>query len=273
MQIHDHTTNPLFNPDVNAGEKTFKISGTPIEVVQALAYVKALGGGHVYITLGLIDSKHLYYKGQYASPEWRGRLNQEDFEAIQELTQTATYVKSIQPWAGQLVDHDLDKIDYTTDMDNRFNMHPMDRFGKVLNVHWTQWQRVRATSWLNIPAIPGRPMGKQVMFAGSGWEWREVYAAWRQQGIDNSSIFVGTTDEYQGFCLVTGLAPEHKNVTAVGELAQWIEGMTQIICTSHSWAPAIAQALNRQYLVQSRPDLQLWNNPYVLPERGNNSVF
>ena len=267
----DQTNNPLASPK-QYGDTTFKISGTPLEVLQALAYVKALGGGHVRIGMGLLPAKSLYYKGQFSTPEWAGRLNQEDFDIICTLAQNQKWVKSIEPWNGELVDIDFDKVDYTTDMDNRFNMHPMDRFGKVAKVHWTGWQTVRLNSWLDIPAIPGRPTGKGIIFTGTGWEAREVYPHWAQQGIAQASIFLGTDQEYEDFVAVTGMAMDHQPVSHVGELAQWIESMQQIICTP-GWGAAIAQALNKRLLVQSLPEVETWRNPYVLSERGNCSTF
>lgn len=273
LEHPDHSANPLFNPEHAYGDTTFKISGKPIEVVQALAYVKALGGGHLYIGLGLIPPKTLYYNGHYATPEWEGRLSQEDFDVICSLVQNQKWVKSVNVWTGQLVDHDLDKIDYTTDMDNRFNMHPMDRFGKAVKLHWTQWQRVRIDSWLDIPAIPGRPQGKGVVFAGSGWEPRAVYADWVRQNVGAVSVFVGTKAEYAEFKAVTKIQAAHQEVDHPAELAQWISGMNQTICTPNGWACAVAQALNKPYMVQSIPELQQWNNPFVLAERGNNGTF
>jgi len=268
----DYTDRPLFNQTRVPSEKTFKISGTPLECIQALAYVKALGGGHVRIGLGLLDAKQLYYKGQFATPEWKGRLNQEDFDSLCELVQNEKWLTSIEPWAGEIVDHDLDKIDYTIDMDNRFNMHPMDRFGKVVGLHWTQWQMVRLDSWLNIPAIPGRPTGKAIVVTGTGWQDREIFKQWRQQNLGQVCLYLGSQAEYDEWVSVTGIKMERRGYSSVGELAQWIEGMQQTICTP-GWGAVIAQALNRAYLVQGDPSTELWRNPYVLAERGNNSVF
>ena len=44
LEHPDHSTNPLFNSEIAPGDTKFKISGKPIEVIQALAYVRALGG-------------------------------------------------------------------------------------------------------------------------------------------------------------------------------------------------------------------------------------
>lgn len=273
IQHTDYSTNPLFNAAALPKETTFKISGTPLELVQALAYIRALGGGHLYIGLKLLEPKHLYYRGQYAPPELKDRLNQQDFDDFCELVQNCSYLRSVNTWAGEQVDYDLDKIDYATDMDNRFNMAPMDRFGKVLNVHWTQWPAVRANSWLDIPAIPGRPQGKGLVVAGSGWKPREAYSQWRSQNIGSAAVFVGSAKDYAEWLAVTNIKMTLIKTDSVGELAQWISGMNQVITTPNSWAVPIAQALNKSYLVQSSPDLQLWNNPNVLAERGNNSVF
>ncbi len=273
LEHPDHTSNPLFSPEHAYGDKTFKISGKPIEVIQSLAYIKALGGGHLYIGLKLIPPKILYYQGQPATPEWTDRLSQEDYDVICSLVQNQKWIKSVNVWAGELVDHDMDKIDYTTDMDNRFNMHPMDRFGKALKIHWTQWQRIRMQSWLDIPAMPGRPMGKGIVFAGSGWEPRDVYQSWIKQNIGAVSVFVGSKQDYADFKAVTKIQASHIEAEHPAEIAQWISGMNQLITTPNGWAVGIAQALNKPFMVQSTPELQQWNSPYTLPERGNNGVF
>jgi hypothetical protein len=268
----DHTINPNFNPDSVPQEQTFKISGTPLECIQALAYVRALGGGHVYIAKGLLSAKHQYYLGHPGPVDIKGRLNDEDIEIIQSLAQNCSYVSGISVWAGEIVDWDLDKIDYTIDMDNRFNRHPMDRFGKVCNVHWTQWNMIKMSSWLDIPANVGRPTGKGIVVTGSGWEEREVYKAWAQQGLGNMSTFLGSEADYKEWVAITGIKMTRVGYKHVAELAQWISGAQQVICTP-GWGAAIAQAINQRYLVQSLPGIELWRNPWVIGERGNNGPF
>jgi hypothetical protein len=271
MEQYKHSDNPFYK-DIYSDTNTFKISGTPLEVIQALAWVRALGGGHVRIGLNTLNAKALYYTGVSAPEEFKGRLNQEDLEIIRELTQHQKWVKSVEPWAGEIVTHDLDKIDYTRDKDNVFNMHPMDRFGKVLKVHWTQWQRARMNSWLDIPANVGRPQGKAIVFCGSGWEPREGYANWRTNGIERVATFVGNQADYDRFCQVTGLSPALHLTDSVYELATWISGTQQVIGTP-GWGIAIAQALNKVYSVQKVRNLDVWNDPWILQERGNNSAF
>jgi hypothetical protein len=268
----DHTTNPNFNPESAPQEQTFKISGTPLECLQALAYVRALGGGHVYIAKGLLASKHQYYMGHPGPVDLKGRLNDEDIEIIQSLAQNCSYISGITEWTGEIVDWDLDKIDYTVDMDNRFNRHPIDRFGKVCNVHWTQWNMIKMASWLDIPANVGRPTGKGIVITGSGWEEREVYKAWAQQGLGNMSTFLGSEAEYKEWVAITGIKMTRVGYKHVAELAQWISGAQQVICTP-GWGAAIAQAINQRYLVQSLLGVELWRNPWVIGERGNNGPF
>jgi hypothetical protein len=84
---------------------------------------------------------------------------------------------------------------------------------------------------------------------------------------------VGSREDYREFTQSTGLTVDHQEVDHPAELAQWISGMNQVIATTSGWAIPIAQALNKHYLVQSLDNVQQWNNPYVMAERGNNAVF
>jgi hypothetical protein len=271
MEQYKHTENPLWN-DIYSDTQTFKISGNPLEVIQALAWVRAMGGGHVRIGMNLLNAKHLYYHGVNAPSEFQGRLNADDLEIIRQLTQNQKWIKSVEPWAGEIVDHDLDKIDYTVDKDNVFNMHPMDRFGKVLKIHWTQWQVARFKSWLDIPANVGRPMGKGIVICGSGWKAREGYNQWRSQGIANVATFVGTQAEYDDFSKTTGIKCSKEITDDVWTLATWVSGAQQVIGTP-GWGIALAQALNRPYSVQKVDNIDVWNDPWIMQERGNNSAF
>ena len=271
MEQYKHTNNPFWK-DTYSDSNTFKISGTPLEVVQALAWVRAMGGGHVRICLGALNAKSLYYSGISAPAEFQGRLNEDDLNIIRKLCENQKFVKSVEPWRGEIVTFDLDKIDYTRDKDNTFNMHPMDRFGKVLKVHWTQWQRARMNSWLDIPANVGRPQGKAIVFCGSGWEPKEQHSAWIQQGIQNVATWVGTQADYDQFSKVTGIKCAKHITSDVYELATWISGTQQVIGTP-GWGIAIAQALNKVYSVQKVPNLDVWNDPWILQERANNSAF
>lgn len=272
MEQYTYPDNPFFNGDLYSDTNTFKISGTPLEVIQSLAYVRAMGGGHVRIGLGFLNAKSLYYTGVAGPEEFQNRLNQEDLEIIRSLTQNQKWVRSVEPWTGEIVTYDMDKIDYTVDKDNRFNMHPMDRFGKVLGVHWTQWQVARFRSWLDIPANVGRPQGKGIVIVGGGWQPRAVYADWRKQQIDRVSTFVGSQAEYDSFTKTTGIKSTLVKTQDVWTIGTWVSGAQQVLGTA-SWGIALAQALNRPYLVQKVENIHAWNDPWILQERANNSVF
>ena len=271
MEQYKHDNNPFYNSKYS-DTNTFKISGTPLEVIQSLAWVRAMGGGHVRLGLGFLNAKSQYYQGVPAKKEWQGRLNQQDLDNIRLLTQNQKWVKSVEPWAGELVTYDLDKIDYTVDKDNTFNMHPLDRFGKVLSVHWTQWQRARLKAWLDIPANVGRPQGKAIVFVGGDWEPRDAYPLWAKQNVAQVSTFVGSQAEYDSFTKTTGIKMSKVIVKDVWELATWISGCQQVIGTP-GWGIAIAQALDISYVVQKVDNLPIWNDPWILQERANNSVF
>ena len=271
MEQYKHDNNPFFK-DIYSDVNTFKISGTPLEVIQSLAWVRAMGGGHVRIGMGLLNAKSLYYHGAGVKLEWRGRLNQEDLEIIQQLTQNQKWIKSVEPWAGEIVTYDLDKIDYTVDKDNNFNMHPMDRFGKVLKVHWTQWQQARFNSWMDIPANVGRPQGKALVFCGGGWEPNDQCASWVQQNVGQVGTFVGTQADFDSFSKVTGIKCSKVITKDVWTLATWISGAQQVIGTP-GWGIALAQACNKPYAVQKIDNVDTWNDPWLLAERANNSAF
>jgi hypothetical protein len=271
MEQYKYPDNPFFK-DIYSDDATFKISGTPLEVIQALAYVKALGGGHVRIAKGLLNAKGLYYKGVGVRAEFQGRLNDQDIEDIRKLTQNQKWVKSVEPWAGEIVTHDLDKIDYTVDKDNQFNMHPMDRFGKVVKIHWTQWQQVRFKSWLDIPANVGRPQGKGIVLCGGDWRDSPQYPQWKLQQIDKISTFVGTQAEYDSFVTATGISCESVITDDIWTLATWVSGAQQTIGTP-GWGIAIAQACNKAYAVQKIDNVDTWNDPWLMIERMNNSAF
>lgn len=271
MEQYKHIDNPLYK-NTYSDTQTFKISGTPLEVIQSLAWVRAMGGGHIKVGLGFLNAKSLYYSGVTGPVKFQNRLNADDLLIIQTLTQNQKWVKSVEPWAGEIVDHDFDKIDYTVDKDNVFNMHPMDRFGKVAKAHWTQWQQVRLKSWLDIPANVGRPQGKGIVICGGDWAERDSYTAWRSQGISNVATFVGAQADYDNFTKVTGIKCSKVITSDVWELATWISGAQQVIGTP-DWGIALAQALNRPYMVQKEPNIDSWADPWLLSERGNNGPF
>ena len=271
MEQYKYSNNPHFK-DIYSDTNTFKISGTPLEVIQSLAWVRAMGGGHIRVGLGFLNAKGLYYNGVGVREEWRGRLNEQDLDIIRELTQNQKWVKSVEPWAGEIVTYDLDKIDYTRDKDNMFNMHPMDRFGKVLKIHWTQWQSCRFKSWLDIPANVGRPMGKALVICGGGWKSSSQFPNWKAQNIDRVSTFVGTQEEYDSFVQASGITLDTVITDSVWELATWVNGSQQTIGTP-GWGIAVAQACNIPYAVQKVENIDTWNDPWLMAERMNNSAF
>ena len=192
--------------------KRFKHSGTLGDIVYGLALMKHFGGGEFYLHLNQVDWIGQHYYGSAPAAYHQGRMNNKDMEFMREFMLAQDYITAFGAMTPQTeITHNLDRFRPL------FVGHPANyvttyclAFGISDSTTHTA---VSDGPWLSVPS-PTKIAGKPVVVnrtsrgftpPGCNPKWTE----WREQGLDQQSVFVGLPDEHTEFCKLTGWNIEH----------------------------------------------------------------
>jgi hypothetical protein len=157
--------------------------------------------------------------------------------------------------------------------------HPgnyVDIYSQTFGIRDTATQtKIRNTPWLRVDnprSIPNRPY---VINRSARWQnpaSLEVWQAWRADGAEESSIFVGLENEWQDFQQFTGWQLPYYPAKSLLELAELIAGAGQYI-GNQSLGLALAIGLGRPYTAELRGDLPRERNECWFPDHPNGDYF
>lgn len=243
--------------------KKFKHSGTLGDILYSLPVIKYFGGGEFYLHLAQVNwiAKH-YYNSEPAAYQ-QGKMDERDLEFIKDFFLAQDYitkVSALDPKTTEIT-HNLDRFR------PMFVSHPTHYINIYCQVFGIMDQNTRdkiiAGPWLSVPnpkPIPGKPFVVNRTSRGfTGPTINSNWHEWRNQGIDQQSVFVGLEQEYQDFCQWSGWQCDYYPCKNMLEMAEVIAGCEQFI-GNQSAALAIAQGLRVPYAFEARTDLPLDRN-------------
>ena len=259
----------------NKHMKKFKHSGTFGDIIYGLALMKHLGGGEFYLHLNQVDWITRHYYGGDPDPFHKGHMTESDAEFMREFFLAQEYITAFGILGKDTeITHNLDRFR------PMFVGHPTN----YINIYCASFgiidpavqNTVSAGPWLTVPepvVIPGKPY--VVNRTSRGWCAPGCNAAWTQwkdEGVDEQSVFVGLPDEHEAFCKLTGWRIDHHQTQNMLELAQVIAGCEQFL-GNQSVALAIAQGLRVPYAYEARADLPMNRNESYFPNHENGEHF
>jgi len=255
---------------------SYKHSGTLGDIIYGLALMKHLGGGRLYLHLNQVNWIAQHYYGSEPDPYHRGRMNQQDFEFLREFMLAQDYITSfdiLDPSATEIT-HNLDRFrplfvghpaNYVTTYCLAFGItDPADHI-KISDGPWLSVPSARSIE--NRPYVINRtPRG----FTPPGLN--PMWNQWREEGIDQQSVFVGLPSEYEEFKKLTGWQLDHVPTKNMLELAQVIAGAKKFI-GNQSVALSIAQGLRVPCFFEIRRDLPIERNESYFPNHVDDGYF
>jgi hypothetical protein len=256
--------------------KTFKHSGTLGDIVYGLAIMKHYGGGDFYLHLDQVDWIGKHYYGSEPDPYHKGRMTQKDFEFMSDFMLAQEYIENfhtLDPGKDEIT-HNLDKFRPL------FVGHPsnyLNTYCMAFNINDAALQTAISDGpWLTVPnpkVIEGKPY--VINRSARGFTrpgCNESWTAWREQGVDKLSVFVGLPAEYAAFKQLTGWELDYHPTKTMLELAEVIAGAEQFM-GNQSVALSIAQGLRTPYAFEARGDLPIERNESYFPNHTNGQYF
>ena len=246
------------------------------DIVYGLALMKHLGGGDFYLHLNQVDWITQHYYGSQPDPYHVGKMTEKDAEFMRDFMEAQDYVGNF----------------YTLDPSKDEITHNLDRFRPLFVGHPANYISVYCTSfgiidpavqtlvsdgpWLSVPQpkpIPGKPYVVNRSprgFTSPGCN--NVWTAWREQGMDTQTVFVGLPNEYTSFRELTGWNIDFYPTNTMLELAEVIAGCDKFM-GNQSVALSIAQGLRVPYAFEARKDLPIERNESYFPNHDNGTNF
>jgi len=256
--------------------KTFKHSGTLGDIVYGLPIMKYFGGGEFYLHLGQVDWITQHYYGGQPDPYHQGRMTEKDAEFMRPFMEAQAYITKfdvLDP-KNTAITHNLDKFRPL------FVGHPGNYIATYCMAFGIKdpvtMKQISDGPWLTVPnpkPIPGKPyvINRTARgFAPPGCN--PAWTQWRENGVDQESVFVGLPKEYDDFKQLTGWNLDYYPIKNMLELAEVIAGAEKFI-GNQSVALSIAQGLRVPYTYETRRDLPEHRNESYFPNHQDGSYF
>lgn len=255
--------------------KTFKHSGSFGDLIYSLPLVKHFGGGEFYIHLNQINWIGKHYYGSDPAPFHQGRLTKEDFNFMKEFMLAQDYITKFEILdKNHEISHNLDRFRPA------FVKHPgnyVDIYSAVFGItDSTKQKEIRTTPWLSVPNQRSAGTGKTVVInRTTRWippEPPEQWDLWKNDGMDQCSVFIGLEDEYEKFKQQIGWNIPYQPVTSMLEMAEYIAGAEKFI-GNQSVALSVAIGLGKEFYCELRRDLPIERNECYFPNQPNGNYF
>lgn len=254
---------------------SYKHSGTAGDLIYSLPIVKHTGGGKFYLHLDQINWIGKYYYNSEPAPFHQNRMNQKDFDFLKPLLESQDYIHSVEIL-------DTKSTEITHNLDNfrtAFVRHPgnyVDIYAETFGFTDNEIkQNLRQTPWLSVPE-PTIIDGKDIIInRTSRWlppTLSPIWNDWKEQGLENRSLFIGLPEEHLAFEAVTGWSVEYKKTNNALEMAKIIAGASNFI-GNQSMALSIAIGLGVQFWCEARRDLPIERNECYFPEQPGGNYF
>jgi hypothetical protein len=157
--------------------------------------------------------------------------------------------------------------------------HPanyLEIYASVFNITGSAKTQYLTSPWLTVPN-PKRSQGRpNVINRTTRWiphDLPEQWSAWREQGWEDTSVFVGLEAEYEAFTRQTKWMLPWQRTSTMLELAEYIAGADTFIGNqSQCYALAVGLGVPAIHL-ETRRDLPRDRNECVFPERTSITYF
>jgi hypothetical protein len=217
---------------------TFKHSGDLGDIIYSLPTIRALGGGTL-----LLDPR-----GGHGDPLCMNdgrpatRLSKERIDLLRPLLQQQEYIREVDYWTGQAVDHNLDLFRDHLERDNICDAHL-----EAFKLPFSERER----PWLTVPdPIPFEgarniAIHRSVRYLGNFNFWYSIMPR-----IAEQSFFVGLAKEHEIFEYSMEIKVPYRATADFLELARVIAGARRFLGNA-SFPHALAQAMyHREIIVE-----------------------
>ena len=215
---------------------TFKHSGDLGDIIYALPTVRGLGGGTLYLDLNGGRGDPFV---QQTCPDGHTKLGQRAYDAVRPLLLEQPYVADVRPWAGEAVDHNLDRFRRQAVGGVNLVVAHLREFGLPESVVNDPWLTLRSP-----PVKPPKPIliSRTVRYHSKYRWW-----ALNIRQLAPQSVFIGFEKEHDIFQYTFECQVDFVWAKDALEIAQLLLG-AELLVGNSNFTMAIAHGLGTAFI-------------------------
>ena len=264
---------------LTTSNRSFTHSGTLGDVLTSLCIVKILGGGDFYLKLHNMDKMIQEKLGWPNAGIHSGRMTQGDYEQLEPIMKSQSYIKSFQIWNGESVTNEFEEVCRHHQAGGHWPRNFSHQYavsqGLDPKEHFTALQ---VRPWLECPnpiKIPNRPIviARNSHYLEGAPILNPKWVEWFDKGLADRCIYVGLEHEHQWFEELFGVRVQHYKTSDMMELCRVIAGCELFIGNQSMPGTMASICLGKTSWIELRKNEKYDNNEFIYPYRINISYF
>jgi hypothetical protein len=248
--------------------RRFKHSGTLGDLIYSLSIVRKMGPGVEFqVALNNIENcvAQYGYRPDEVDAAHRGRFTFQDYEMLRPLLKRQSYIDTVSTWqqGDSAPDVDLDRFRGT--LFRGFEGNYVQAYHLAFNIPFLMTDF--DTVWLEADPVTVRPIVVSRTFRYRSVEpmASEFHKKLAQEGdLEHNGIFIGTVEEHQDYCKVTGVNIPHRPVNNFLEMANIVAG-ADLIIANQNFVFSLAAGLGKSAVLETIKIKPLQNNECFFP--------
>jgi hypothetical protein len=259
--------------------KSFSHSGTLGDVLTSLCVVKLLGGGDFYLRLNNMDRMIQEKLGWPNAGIHSGRMTQNDYDILEPLMKSQSYIKSFQVWNGESVTNEFEEVCrhhqangvWPRNFSNQYaasqKLDPQEHFEALQQQPWLECK--------DPIQVPGRPIviSRNEKYLDGAPVYNPVWKEWIDMGLGDRCVFVGHPSEHEWFQELYKCEVDYYPTEDMLHLCRVLAGCELFIGNQSMPGTMASIALGKTSRIELRKNETQNNNEFIYPYRINLSYF
>jgi len=259
--------------------KSFSHSGTLGDVLTSLCIVKILGGGDFYLKLNNMDKMIQEKLGWPNAGIHSGRMTQKDFDMLEPLMKSQSFIKSFQVWNGEQVTNEFEEVCRHHQASGWWPRNFSNQYASSQRINPEEnFEQLQQQPWLECKdpiKIPGRPVviSRNEKYLDGAPVYNPVWKEWIDYGLADRCVFVGHPSEHAWFEDLYKCEVDYYPTEDMLHLSRVLAGCELFIGNQSMPGTMASIALGKTSRIELRKNETQVNNEFFYPYRLNVSYF
>jgi hypothetical protein len=259
-------------------QRSFTHSGTLGDVVSSLVIVKILGGGDFYLKMNNMDNMVLEKLGWPGAGIHSGRMTEKDYNVLEPLIKSQSYIHSFQKWNGEQVTNEFEEVCRHHQAGGLKPRNFANQYASSQGIDANLYkEQLQQQSWLeceNPIKVPNRPIviARNTHYLDGAPTLNPTWQNWFNSGLANRCVYIGLDHEHAWFEDLFKVTVPHYKTEDMLQMTRVIAG-SELFIGNQSSPCGIAIALGKTSWFETRKNETLDNNEIYYPFRINIQYF
>ena len=259
--------------------KSFSHSGTLGDVLTSLCIVKILGGGDFYLKLHNMDKMIQEKLGWPDAGVHSGRMTQKDYDMLEPLMKSQSFIKSFQVWNGEQVTNEFEEVCRHHQASGWWPRNFSNQYASSQGINpEANFEQLQQQPWLECKdpiRIPGRPVviSRNEKYLDGAPVYNPIWKEWIDYGLADRCVFVGNPSEHAWFEDLYKCEVDYYPTEDMLHLSRVLAGCELFIGNQSMPGTMASIALGKTSRIELRKNETQTNNEFFYPYRLNVSYF